>query len=152
MGNTGKDNIFGYGRLNLDVGYGNIDCSSSADEDDDRGGGGGGCFIATAAYGSSMQHHVQILHEFRDRYLLTKKGGKAFVSFYYKHSPLVADYISRHDNLRSIIRVSLFPVVGLSWIVLKLGPVYAVMLVLFFSIVLLTMIQFIKNLLKSITM
>jgi uncharacterized delta-60 repeat protein len=43
------------------------------DGGDDGGGGGGGggsCFIATAAHGSLMQPYVNILHEFRNRFLL----------------------------------------------------------------------------------
>ncbi len=50
-------------------------------------GGGGGCFIATAAFGSYQEHHVWILRQFRDRYLLTSIPGRAFVRFYYSHSP-----------------------------------------------------------------
>jgi hypothetical protein len=32
-----------------------------------------------------------VLRKFRDRYLLTNAPGKAFVRFYYKHSPPIAD-------------------------------------------------------------
>ncbi len=87
------------------------------------GGGGGGCFIATAAYGSSMASQVKLLRQFRDKFLLTNVIGKSFVHLYYTYSPPVADFIAEHDNWRAIVRLSLLPVVGMSWVALKLGPV-----------------------------
>jgi len=96
------------------------------------GGGGGGCFIATAAYGSLMAPHVKILCEFRDRILLPNRFGKSFVDFYYKHSPPAANFIAEHGDLRAMVRVALVPVVGISWITLKLGlgPTLLLMLLL----------------------
>ena len=101
------------------------------------GGGGGGCFIATAAYGSYMEPHVMILRKFRDRFLLENSIGKAFVNFYYKYSPPIADYIAKHDSMRTAVRLSLFPVVGLSWVTLKLGllPVIALMFFCTFGLI-----------------
>ena len=75
-----------------------------------------GCFIATAAYGSSLSPHVQILRDFRDRYLITNSPGRAFVAFYYKHSPPIADYISKHNILRFILRLFLFPLIILCYV------------------------------------
>lgn len=103
-------------------------------EYDASGGGGGGCFIATAAYGSLMAPHVKILCEFRDRFLVPNRFGKSFVDFYYKYSPPAANFIAEHVNLRAMVRVSLVPVVGISWIALKIGPGTTVLLVLFFGI------------------
>jgi hypothetical protein len=91
------------------------------------------CFIATAAYGSSMAPHVKVLREFRDRILLNNSVGKAFVKFYYKYSPPVADFIAEHANLRALVRVSLLPVVGVSWLAPKIGPVSTMVLILFFT-------------------
>lgn len=73
--------------------------------------GGGGCFIATAAYGSDMAPQVQVLRDFRDRALLTNAPGRAFVSFYYRHSPALADAIRPHDSVRAVVRAALGPVV-----------------------------------------
>jgi len=98
------------------------------------GGGGGGCFIATAAYGSLVEPHVKILRDFRDRFLITNIAGKSFVNLYYKYSPPLANYIAKHDNLRLIVRMTLFPLVGLSWISLKLGILPTISIVLLFGI------------------
>jgi len=85
--------------------------------------GSSGCFIATAAFGSPMQPYVKILREFRNQILLNNSIGKSLVNLYYKYSPPMADCISRHDNLRAMIRIFLLPVVGMSWMALRFGPV-----------------------------
>ena len=95
---------------------------SNHDNSTSTGGGGGGCFIATAAFDSYMEPHVNILRKFRDRFLLESSIGKAFINFYYKYSPPIADYIAKHDILRAIVRLSLFPLVGMSWLALHAGP------------------------------
>ncbi|MDD2541109.1 MAG: hypothetical protein PHH28_08690 [Desulfuromonadaceae bacterium] len=73
--------------------------------------GGGGCFIATATYGSYLHPQVELLRHFRDEHLLTNAPGRAFVAFYYRYSPPLADFISRHSFLRGVTRVLLTPVV-----------------------------------------
>jgi PKD repeat protein len=56
------------------------------------GGGGGGCFIATAAFGSYVEPHVK-LH--------------------------TVSYIEEHDWLKSVVRVLLMPLVGISYILVR---------------------------------
>ena len=83
------------------------------------GGGGGGCFIATAAYGSSLDSHVDTLRSFRDQYLEINPIGSAFVSLYYKVSPPMADFIEKHPTLKPIVRAGLWPAVAMSSVALN---------------------------------
>jgi YVTN family beta-propeller protein len=69
-----------------------------------------GCFIATAAYGSDMAYEVQVLREFRGR-LWEHAAGRAFVRFYYRNSPPIAQMIRESDRARAAVRVALVPVV-----------------------------------------
>jgi Icc protein len=75
---------------------------------------GGGCFIATAAYGSYLDSHVETLRNFRDGYMVTNPVGSALVSAYYKLSPPVAEFIDDHPALKPVVRVGLLPAVAMS--------------------------------------
>ncbi len=69
------------------------------------------CFIATAAFGSPLEPHVMALRQFRDRYLQRSALGRAFISFYYRHSPPIAAVVAAHDWLRFLARMLLTPLV-----------------------------------------
>jgi hypothetical protein len=107
------------GRLNaynaLQVTPHNVSCKktvkSASTGGSGGGGGGGGCFIATAAFGNMMHPYVKVLREFRDRHLLTNPFGKAFVSFYYKYSPPIADVIKNRGYLKFFTRIVLMPLI-----------------------------------------
>jgi len=80
------------------------------------------CFIATAAYGTPMAKEVEILREFRDKYLMTNPVGKALVEFYYWMSPPIAEFITQHPSLKPIVRVGLLPVVAMSTVAVNTAP------------------------------
>ncbi len=83
-------------------------------------GGDGGCFIATAAYGSSMQGEIDVLRSVRDTYLLDNALGAAFVDAYYRVSPFIAVAVAKSPVLAALVRVALTPVIVLSKLLLAL--------------------------------
>jgi hypothetical protein len=99
------------------------------------GGGGGGCFIATAAFGSYCDPYVMILRLFRDRYLLPNGPGRYCVGWYYRVSPAIADIIKSSEAMKSLVRVMLFPVIGLAFLSLKIGVMPLTLIFLVFGAV-----------------
>ena len=73
--------------------------------------GDSGCFIATATYGSALESHVVVLRQFRDRYLQRTAIGRAFIRYYYRHSPPLAEFIAEHPTARFAARMTLTPLV-----------------------------------------
>ena len=67
----------------------------------------GGCFIATAVYGSSNYHKLDVFREFRDVILLKNRIGKTFVWLYYRTSPKMAKSIKKRWLLKHIVLYSL---------------------------------------------
>jgi len=113
--------------------------------DDTSGSSSSNCFIATAVYGSPFHRHVIILREFRDRFLSKHSAGKAFIEFYYRHSPSLAKRILRNSHLQSMVRISLLPLVGLSWAVLKGGPLTAAAAILLLFAGIIAVVRFKRN-------
>jgi hypothetical protein len=62
------------------------------------------CFIATAAYGMKGAAEIDVLRDFRDEVLMQSAAGRELVDCYYACSPPVADFIARHDVLRTVVR------------------------------------------------
>jgi len=95
-------------------------------------GDGGGCFIATAAFGSKMDRHVEILCTFRDNRLLTDQFGRGIVNLYYRLSPPAADYLRQHPSVRIVVKYTLIPITGIAY-----GALYVHPGVLLFGVILL---------------
>jgi hypothetical protein len=87
------------------------------------------CFIATAAYGTPMAEEIQILREFRDKYLLTNLLGQTLVNVYYSVSPPIAEFITEHPSLKPIVRAGLLPAVAMSIMAVNTTPVEKVVIV-----------------------
>jgi hypothetical protein len=72
------------------------------------------CFIATAAYGSTLDPHLDTLRWFRDRYLLQTEWGRSFVRSYYRWGPHAAQWLRDKPLARQLTRGVLWlPVVSL---------------------------------------
>ncbi len=84
--------------------------------------GEGGCFIATAAYGTSTAAEIDTLRDFRDEVLLQNSLGSQLVTLYYEVSPPLADFISEHDVLRTLVRELL--VEPVAWVVEATGTLW----------------------------
>jgi hypothetical protein len=95
------------------------------------GGGGGGCFIATAAYGNYDDPDVQLLRDFRDRYLLKNRFGRFFVDTYYRYSPALASLVTKHKPIGALVRCNLMPLIGMSTVVSKMNA-YAFLVIIGF--------------------
>jgi hypothetical protein len=97
----------------------NFQLKSDEEEEEEEGGG---CFIATAAYGTSTAEELDVLREFRDDVLLNSTVGSRLVDFYYRTSPPIADFISEHEVVRTLVRELLVdPIV---WLVEATGDIW----------------------------
>lgn len=62
------------------------------------------CFIATAVYQDNLAPEVIALRRFRNEVLYSNWFGTLLVKLYYRTSPPIADFISRHPFLISVIK------------------------------------------------
>ncbi len=58
------------------------------------------CFITTAC--SANYYELDILYQFRDKYLVNFRLGKKFIEFYYTFSPSIADVIRESSLLKKL--------------------------------------------------
>ncbi|MBF0363086.1 MAG: hypothetical protein HQK49_18845 [Oligoflexia bacterium] len=77
------------------------------------------CFVASAAYGSYLDPHVQTLREFRDKILKKFYLGRLFISYYENSSPLLAHLIQHNPTLKTISKIILTPIVFITIPIVK---------------------------------
>lgn len=74
---------------------------------------GGGCLVATAAFGSELNYHIQQLRETRDVKIASTESGRLFLhtfnSIYYQFSPFIADYERENPLFQDATRIYLGP-------------------------------------------
>ena len=89
------------------------------------------CIIATVTFGSELAPEVQFLRNFRDKLILSTRSGSAFYiafdAFYYSWSTSVANFIEKHDFLKNLIKIVIYPLIG----ILKIVAYIAIPLFLF---------------------
>lgn len=78
------------------------------------------CFIATATYGSELSPEVALLRNFRDADVMRTLAGSnfmiAFNAFYYSFSPQLASFIASNSYLRAIMKIILYPLIGILYV------------------------------------
>ena len=94
------------------------------------------CFIATAAFGSTLDSRLNSLRQFRSQYLLNSEVGRKFVKFYYNYSPALAEKIYHSKALKLAAQAFIWPAV--LWV--EAGLEYGFLLVNFLLIGLLTLL------------
>lgn len=77
----------------------------------------GACIVATATYGSELSPEVQFLRGFRDKTVRMTFAGDSFMMafniWYYSFSPPIADFIASHDVAKGVVKVVLYPLIGI---------------------------------------
>tara|TARA_B110001454_G_scaffold219200_1_gene251832 strand:+ start:56644 stop:58059 length:1416 start_codon:yes stop_codon:yes gene_type:complete len=77
------------------------------------------CFIATVAFGSRNHMFLDILREFRNKYLHPFSWGKKFIKFYYANGPGWAKRISENTLAKAVVKVTLLPVIAIAFLILN---------------------------------
>lgn len=70
------------------------------------------CFVATAAYGTQLDPHINTFRDFRFKVLLRSPFGKFLNHTYYKYGPQMAEFIKDREWARATSRVILWPAWG----------------------------------------
>jgi hypothetical protein len=69
-----------------------------------------------------MAEEIQVLRDLRDEYLLISSMGQALVNLYYVVSQPIAEFITEHPSLKSIVRAELLPAVVMSIVAVYTTP------------------------------
>jgi hypothetical protein len=81
----------------------NQSADSSANSSNDSSKGSG-CYVATMVYGSYEAPEVLVLRKFRDHFLVNYFLGRAFIHWYYAHSPSFVERYKHSKKVNALIR------------------------------------------------
>lgn len=84
------------------------------------------CFIATAAYGSSLEPKLNTFRKFRQLVLLPRPWGRNFVFWYYDAGPRAARWMQDKPEVRATVRTALWPAYGFALLAVRWGLPLAV--------------------------
>jgi hypothetical protein len=101
-----------------------------------------GCFIATAAYGTTMAKEIDVLREFRSKILLKSSLGRVLTKIYYTYSPDLALKLKKNPLARTLVRYTLWPIVNFAKFVLW-SPMLALSLLTSLGLLLITSLYFV---------
>lgn len=79
------------------------------------------CFVATAAYGSALDPHIDTFRKFRFKVLLRSELGKKLNYAYYNYGPKLSRFIKDRPWAQMTARAILWPAWGFASISLYLG-------------------------------
>lgn len=75
------------------------------------------CIIATVTFGSELEPEVQFLRSFRNNIVYSTFAGSQFMNafngWYYSFSPGVASFIEQQPALKAVMKVVLYPLLGI---------------------------------------
>ena len=74
------------------------------------------CFVATAAYGSQLDPHIDTFRSFRQKVLLRSQLGMALNRAYYNYGPKMARALHEHPWMKPLARAILWPAWGLTFL------------------------------------
>ena len=72
---------------------------------------GGPCFVATVAFGEGAEE-LDVLRAFRDEVLARSRPGRAFIGWYYRSGPALAQRVARRPTALRAVRAGLTAVVA----------------------------------------
>lgn len=77
------------------------------------------CFIATVAFGTRNHPALDLLREFRNKYLHPSALGKKFIKYYYKNGPGWAQEMADHPWAKWAVKAGLMPVLAIVYLILN---------------------------------